>query len=297
MKLISVLMSTYKEPKEYVKLAIESIINQTYKNIEFIIIIDDPQNANMIKLLYDYQKNDNRIKIIKNDENIGLVDSLNKGLSMCNGDLIARMDADDISVPSRIEKELNFLQTHNYDMVSSNVLQFTTDHTKDMKRIFPELHEDCLLKLQRNACLPHPAWLVKREVYEKLQGYRNIFSCEDYDFVLRAIFNGFKIGNCQEVLLKYRYNENSISRKNVISQMIISNYLATQYKNDCIITIKQYKEYLDSEEYRKKEKSLEKYYIKKNKYVNSKSHIKKIIYGANIFFDSCFWKIKMKKNI
>lgn len=106
MEKISVIMSTFNEKLEWVKEAIDSIINQTYRNIEFIIIVDNPNNIELKNMLEQYCIEDDRIKIIVNEFNIGLVKSLNKALKICSGEFIARMDADDISVKYRLEKQL-----------------------------------------------------------------------------------------------------------------------------------------------------------------------------------------------
>ena len=88
---ISVLMSTYREPIEWIKLSVESIINQTYKNIEYIIIVDDPDNKELISFLSDYENRFEFVKVVINEKNIGLVASLNKGLKYCSGEYIARI--------------------------------------------------------------------------------------------------------------------------------------------------------------------------------------------------------------
>ena len=114
---ISVLMSAYNEPINYVQQAVDSITAQTYKNIEFIIIVDNPDNQPLIDLLSQAVEKDPRINIVINEKNIGLAMSLNKALHLSTGDIIARMDADDISKPNRLEIELNYLLCHNLDVI------------------------------------------------------------------------------------------------------------------------------------------------------------------------------------
>ena len=119
---ISVIMTVYKESKEELKESFESIINQTYKNIEFIIVIDNPKEQWRIDFIKSY--NDSRVKLVVNKENLGLPLSLNKALKLVTGNYIARMDADDISMPERIEKQLDFLKKNNYDLVGCNMRVF-----------------------------------------------------------------------------------------------------------------------------------------------------------------------------
>ena len=93
---VSVIMSTYNEKLQYLTEAIESVLNQTFKNYEFIIILDNPQNDAIRDCVYQYAEKDFRIKVIENDSNIGLTKSLNKAIQNANGKYMSRMDADDI---------------------------------------------------------------------------------------------------------------------------------------------------------------------------------------------------------
>lgn len=110
---ISVLMSVYKEPLNWVTEAIESILNQSFSDFEFIIINDNPGSVELKSFLEDYSKKDIRIKIVTNPHNLGLTKSLNIGLSQCQGEYIARMDADDISLPERFQEQSNYLDMNS----------------------------------------------------------------------------------------------------------------------------------------------------------------------------------------
>ena len=107
MNKVSVIMSTYKEPIDWIRQSIDSILNQTFSEFEFIIVVDNPKYKELISVLNDYAEADNRICIMVNENNIGLVKSLNKALSQCNGEYIVRMDADDISLPERIAHQID----------------------------------------------------------------------------------------------------------------------------------------------------------------------------------------------
>lgn len=288
--LVSVIMSTYKEPADYVFKAIKSIQNQSHKNLEIIIVIDDPTNEELKKMIIKLQEIDSRIKIIFNNKNIGLVQSLNKALSYCSGKLVARMDADDISDSHRIEKQLLFLQEHKYDMVSSNFKMFF-DESDDIRTWkFPEKYQQCIKMLEYANCMPHPAWLVKKEVFKELNGYRDIFACEDYDFIIRAVLAGFKIGNCQEYLLKYRYNYNGISRSNTVKQQVISRYLGQEYKRGKSVTVDEYNNFISSKEYLKKTEELKKLYKLKQEIKVNASKSDKLKNCFKLAFNKSFWK-------
>lgn len=124
---ISVVMSVYNEPIQWIRESINSILNQTISDIEFIIILDNPQNIEAKELLLKYSYEDNRVKLLFNDFNIGLTKSLNKGLAVAKGEFIARMDADDISLPTRLEEEISYFRNNptvsichtNYDRINS----------------------------------------------------------------------------------------------------------------------------------------------------------------------------------
>lgn len=106
--LISVIMSNYNTPEEYLREAIESVLNQSYADFEFIIV-DDCSTDNSLKIIESYH--DPRIIVIKNEINIGITKSLNRALRTANGEFVARMDADDICLPDRFRKQIEFLNS------------------------------------------------------------------------------------------------------------------------------------------------------------------------------------------
>ena len=121
-KKISVLMTVYKENEEELRESFESIINQTYKNLEIIVVIDFPDETWRKELIEQYK--DTRVKLILNEKNIGLPLSLNKALKVANGDYYARMDADDISTLDRFEKQLEYIEKEDCDLVGSYMQYF-----------------------------------------------------------------------------------------------------------------------------------------------------------------------------
>lgn len=250
MKLISVLMSTYNEPVEYVEKAVESILMQSYSNIEFIIIVDDPDNKSVIEYLKMCKKKDTRVQIRINEKNRGLVASLNRGLQYCKGEYIARMDSDDISKPLRLERQLSYMTEHNYDLVGSGIETFT-DREVIGEFYSPENVIKCKKGLRYYTSVQHPTWMCRREVYEKLEGYRNIKACEDYDFLIRAVLYGFRIANCPEILLEYRRNMSSISNTNKYTQKVIANFLACNFRHGKVVEVEEYESYIQSKEYEK----------------------------------------------
>ena len=176
-KLISVIMSVYNEPVDYIRQSIDSILNQTVKNLTLIIIIDDPSNFDAIDYIKRISAKDNRVEYYINDVNRGLVFSLNRALSYVKTKYVARMDADDISLPNRLEEEFNFLKTGKYDLVGCNLNDIDEFGKKASKiTVYPESNDKQVKYLKFRNSMAHPSWLGKTEVFKKLNGYRDILS-------------------------------------------------------------------------------------------------------------------------
>ena len=164
-KKISVLMTVYKENEEELRESFESIINQTYKNLEIIVVIDFPDETWRKELIEQYK--DTRVKLILNEKNIGLPLSLNKALKVANGDYYARMDADDISTLDRFEKQLEYIEKEDCDLVGS-YMQYFYEGKDQQLGIYPTKSENIYKLLKYKSCVLHPTWLAKPEVFKKL---------------------------------------------------------------------------------------------------------------------------------
>ncbi|MBW9155674.1 glycosyltransferase [Clostridium tagluense] len=231
--LVSVIMSVYNEKENWLIEAIESILTQSYKNLEFIIILDNPNNSELDVLIENYCKCDARIRYFKNEKNIGLVKSLNFALSHAKGDFIARMDADDISLPDRFEKQINYFDCHpDIDFMGARCINIDEDGKELYKdAIMPEdmkLIKSCLVNVD---FVNHPTWFFKKKCADKLRGYREITCAEDYDFLLRLITSGFKLASTNEFLVKYRIRSSGISKSNSLQQLLYSKHVVKMYKD------------------------------------------------------------------
>ncbi|MFT5871496.1 MAG: glycosyltransferase involved in cell wall biosynthesis [Clostridium sp.] len=231
--LVSVIMSVYNEKENWLRESIESILNQSHKNLEFIIILDNPNNKKLDAVIEDYCKKDTRIRYFKNEKNIGLVKSLNSALSYAQGNFIARMDADDISMPGRIEKQWNYLNTHpDIDFMGARCINIGEDGTELYRdAIIPEnmkLIKSCLVNVD---FVNHPTWFFRKECSDKNKGYREITCAEDYDFLLRLITNGFKLANTNEFLVRYRIRSSGISKSNSLQQLLYSKHVVKMYND------------------------------------------------------------------
>lgn len=236
--MISVIMSTYKEDERLLRESIESILNQTYRDFEYIIILDYPDNDVHKSVIEEYALKDDRIHFYINEKNMGLTDSLNRGLSLCHGEYIARMDADDISLPDRLERQMKYLEKNHYDLIGG-ITEMINENGSLLYSIksVPADPKKINKALRYSQCIAHPTWLGRKEVFEKNAGYRHMPLCEDYDFTLRAVLNGFVVSNLNEAVLKYRMTSNSISRSNLFEQYLYMSYITNEYKNKGIASV------------------------------------------------------------
>lgn len=227
---ISVIMSTYHEEGIFLRKAIESVLTQTFTDFEFLIAVDDPQNDGLIGILKEYASRDQRVRVHINKENMGLSASLNALLEEATGDYIARMDADDISMPERLEKQIAYMKKTQADMISCDV-DVIDEHDNTIQKMtnLPSTDAKIKKKLCINNCMPHPGWMVRAEVYHTLEGYRATPYCEDYEFLLRARNYGYTLGNINEELLRYRMTNISISRSNLYRQYLAMKYCQSKY--------------------------------------------------------------------
>lgn len=288
--MISVIMATYKESEIFLRQSIESILNQTYKNIEFIIILDNPINEMHKRIVKEYADKDERIRFFVNEENLGLSKTLNKGISLANGEYIARMDADDVSLEYRLKKQYQYLVENDYDLIGgiTQMIDESDNTIFSIKRI-PTDYNKIKKVLRYGQCIAHPTWFGKKEVFEKLNGYRYIPLCEDYDFTLRAVLNGYKISNMNEILIKYRMTKDSVSRSNLYKQYLYMKYITNQYKKDSIANINEANLYVDGNFNDNKARN----YLKSNVlfnnmllYLEQKKYFSFCINGVKLLFSS-----------
>lgn len=234
---ISILLSIYKEPLEWIKLAINSILEQEGRDkifsIELVVVCDNPSVCNDILFLEYFQEIDSDVKLIINKANVGLAQSLNIAFEASTGNYIGRMDADDISYLCRLSKQLNFLKDHKYvDLVGAGINRINENGDMLGLSILSSDFNLLLPKSKARSICFHPTWLMKRELFVEMSGYRNFPNSQDFDFIHRVILSGRKISNIEEPLLYYRINENSISLRNSYRQRRCQRYsLATLYSD------------------------------------------------------------------
>lgn len=237
-------MACYREPSDIVRAAIDSVLYQEGVYVELILILDDPENVSLYSLLSQYSEADPRVKLLINTENIGLAKSLNKGISVARGEFIARMDADDICEPCRLQLQYACLMRESLDLIGGQlrVIDDRGQGMYDVRRV-PTSASKVANALKWNNVVPHPTWFGKASVFS--EGYRSIACCEDYDFLLRASLRGVQIGNCADVVLKYRMSKSSISRDNLYRQYLYQVFITRSFRRGKVAEISDAEKYVD----------------------------------------------------
>jgi glycosyltransferase EpsE len=211
--LVSVIMAEYKTPDDDFLASLESILNQTFKNFEFIII-DDSGISRVKKLIAPYR--DKRIRIIENNKNLGLTTSLNSGLAVAKGKFVIRMDTDDISYPDRLYKQVKFIEKHpEYSVVSTRAIEFYDDQELG---ILGKAGEKTKKNISRGDSLIHPGVIMNRLDIIKIGGYDNFSRAEDLGLWLKLLLNQKKLYVMEDVLLKYRVNPSDYTKRNLLNR-------------------------------------------------------------------------------
>lgn len=205
--LVSVLMPVYNAEK-HLREAMDSIINQTYKNIEFIVI-NDGSTDRSLEIIKSY--NDARLVLISNDVNRGLIYSLNYGIGQCKGKYIARMDADDISLPERIAEQVKFMEMHeDVGVCGCDYIQFSKTSEKKYKALTN--HDEILSHMMFNSAVIHPSLTIRKSMLERFNpvfnaGYNH---SEDYELWSKLIFE-CKFSAVSKLLFKYRIHASQVT--------------------------------------------------------------------------------------
>lgn len=213
--LVSIIMSNYNTPEEYLRMSIESILCQTYDNFEFIIV-DDCSTDNSKSIIKSYS--DTRIKLIKNHENLGLTKSLNVALRQAKGEFIARMDSDDYSYPERLEKQVSFLKQYpDYILCGTAIELFGSGALKYQQKTVikkvPSQDEWAIDQLFDNSTnIIHPTAMFRHQMLLEyhIQYNENYIYAQDYRIWIDCN-RAAKCTSLEDVLFKYRIHDGAIS--------------------------------------------------------------------------------------
>ncbi len=194
--------------------AIESILNQTYSDLE-LVLCDDGSTDDTYNVAKGYaDKFPDKIVLLKNEQNLGLPETLNKCLSAAHGYYVARMDGDDISLPDRFEKQIRFLEENpDIDCVGTGMIRF--DENGEFDNLLPVSNPDKYTLKLFPLCY-HATLMMKKSCYDAIGGYVSIprtQRCEDIDMWFRFASKGFKAENINECLYKVREDRFALNRR------------------------------------------------------------------------------------
>lgn len=207
--LVSVVIPCYNAEK-YIEESVYSIINQTYNNLE-IICVDDCSTDNTLKILKQLALKDRRVIVLQNPENLKISKTLNRGIEYSTGEYIARMDADDIALPVRIEKQIEFLEANPEVGLCGTCcekIDATGKHVGYMR--YPLKHEELKSALLFTSVFIHPTVVFRKKIFNELGGYRDLMPVEDFEYWIRIIQH-FQVANLMDVLLKYRWHGDNVT--------------------------------------------------------------------------------------
>ena len=206
---ISAIMSVYNGEK-YLREAIESILNQTFTDFEFIIV-NDGSTDNSLEIIKSYD--DERIKIINNEQNIGLTKSLNKALKQARGEYIARQDADDVSLPNRFEEQMKYFDKHPEVALLGTSVSYIDENGKITGK-YSVLANPRIHNFLKDNQFKHGSTMFRKEIVNKLGGYNELFKySQDYELWLR-ITEHFEVAGIAQILYKSRSHNKKIGFTN-----------------------------------------------------------------------------------
>lgn len=212
--MFSALLSIYyKEHPEYLQISLDSLLSQTIKPDEIILIKDGPLTPVLDSIITRYQSKTKNLRVISLARNQGLGNALNEGLKHCSHELVARMDTDDIAKPDRFEKQIKVFQEHpEIDICSAWIEEFegTPDNILATRKL-PETHEE-ILKYAKHRCpINHPVVMYKKSAVLKAGGYKGF--PEDYRLWINMLMTGARFYNIQESLLYFRFSSAMVKRR------------------------------------------------------------------------------------
>lgn len=215
--MVSVVMSVFNG-EAFLAEALESVLDQTFADFEFLIV-DDGSHDGTAEILQTFSDRDRRIRIL-NQDNRGLAVSLSRGISEACGRYVARMDADDISMPDRFAKQVAYLDRHpSVGVVGGAVLQIDTDGKPCGAIELPTDSERIRSQIARQSPIAHPTAMIRRKILDDVGAYRSAFRyAQDYDLWLR-ISEKAELANLPEVVLRYRIHDHNVSRKHLLGKL------------------------------------------------------------------------------
>jgi len=228
---ISILLCAYNEQIN-VERAIQSIIDQTFTDWELVIIDDCSSDRTPILLQNFSNKHSDKIKIHRNRNNMGLAASLNKGIGLCLGRYIARMDADDWSYPHRLERQFSYMEKHSdIDVLGSGAELIGANGGLQNTLYLPESHKEIELMILKKTIFFHPSVMLRKTFFEKVgKYYEKVPRAEDIELWLRGLKLGCRYHNLPEILIQYSTGGYVRSYKSIANKFYSKVLICIRYK-------------------------------------------------------------------
>ena len=231
----SVLMSIYyKENPLFLSLAIESILNQSIKTNDFVIVCDGQLTTELDKVLEKFSQTNQCIHIYRLNENKGLGNALAYGIEKCKNEIVMRMDSDDFSLPFRAERQIKIIDS-GADITCGSIAEFTDDYMKTSTVRKIPLNRKAMAKFIKKRCpFNHPCVTYKKNLILSVGNYRNLPFREDYDLWIRVFLSSCEIRNTNDVLvhmrigngmLDRRFSKEAMTSKKIIRKELLENKL------------------------------------------------------------------------
>lgn len=247
----SVLMSIYNETAKQIKESVSSVLSQDFKEYELIIVLDNPDRTDVEAVLDGF--GDPRIVFLRNDRNIGLAMCMNRAASIAKSEIFIRMDADDVSLPGRFKREMEIIESGDYDFVYSNYNDIDTDsHIIRQCNVEEDITDPQVtgqLVSLDPSIIHHPTVMFTKQIFEKVGRYRDFPCSQDSDLWLRMAENGCRFYKLGTPYLNYRVNPDSVTSKRWYQQQLTCHYIfelsiqrLTQGKDD--YSLDNYHQYL-----------------------------------------------------
>ncbi len=220
--MISILIPIYNTPIDYIKECLDSIDSQTFKDYE-VIVVNDGSNDEVTNFLNSLIQDKYSIY---HQQKSGISKALNFGLSKCKYDLIARMDGDDIMLPDRLEKQFNFFQNNQVDVLGGQMELFgknssITNHLQDIPKDIMRITD---------WFMNHPTIMFRKELILKIGGYNSNFDgTEDLELWCRSLANGLVLKNLPDIIVRHRRHDDNATSRNNMNEILRKNFELRNY--------------------------------------------------------------------
>ena len=209
--LVSIILPVYNCEK-YIRKTIDSVFNQTYSNFE-LLVIDDGSTDTTLKIVQSFI--DNRIQVIQFEKNKGLIEVLNHGIKIAKGKYIARLDGDDICLPKRIEKQVDWLEKNQKSGVVATQIIFINEDDETIGNWQLDMQTNTAKEIRKamlwECCIAHPSVMIRAEIIRQYQYSSLQKHTEDFDLWLQILSDGYCIEKIPEQLLQYRVHTQSVT--------------------------------------------------------------------------------------